>query len=111
LKKLAADESALLKLLNRWREEAEKAGGKIERIAVAFEAGWDGFWLARWLRGRGIGGRSVSPSLKRCWPSPTRSFKTPGVHRGARQRGSVVGGGAGAAAGNASDWVPQLPIR
>ena len=54
LKKLAVDESALLKLLNRWREEAEKAGRKIERIAVAFEAGRDGFWLARWLRARGI---------------------------------------------------------
>src|SRR4030081_177962 len=54
LKKLAGDESALLKLLNRWREEAEKAGRKIERIAVAFEAGRDGFWLARWLRARGI---------------------------------------------------------
>ena len=50
LKKLAVDESALLKLLNRWREEAEKAGCRIERIAVAFEAGRDGFWLARWLR-------------------------------------------------------------
>jgi transposase len=54
LKKLAVDESALLKVLNRWREEAEKAGRKIERIAVAFEAGRDGFWLARWLRARGI---------------------------------------------------------
>src|SRR5437899_12285800 len=54
LKKLAVDESALLKLLNRWREEAEKVGRKIERIAVAFEAGRDGFWLARWLRARGI---------------------------------------------------------
>jgi transposase len=54
LKKLAADETALLKLLHRWREEAEKAGRKIERIAVAFEAGRDGFWLARWLRTRGI---------------------------------------------------------
>src|SRR3979490_492167 len=54
LKKLAVDANALLKLLNRWREEAEKAGRKIERIAVAFEAGRDGFWLARWLRARGI---------------------------------------------------------
>ena len=54
LKKLAVDESALLKLLNRWREEAEKAGHRIERIAIAFEAGRDGFWLARWLRARGI---------------------------------------------------------
>jgi transposase len=54
LKKLEIDESALLKLLNRWRAEAEKAGRKIERIAVAFEAGRDGFWLARWLRARNI---------------------------------------------------------
>jgi len=54
LKKLEGDESALLKLLNRWREEAKKAGHRIERIAVAFEAGRDGFWLARWLRARGI---------------------------------------------------------
>jgi transposase len=54
LKKLAIDESALLKLLHRWREEAEKAGHSIKRIAVAFEAGRDGFWLARWLRALGI---------------------------------------------------------
>jgi transposase len=54
LKKLAADENGLLKLLERWRAEAEKAGHKIDRIAVAFEAGRDGFWLARWLRARGI---------------------------------------------------------
>jgi transposase len=54
LKKLEADESALLNLLNRWREEAKKAGHRIERIAVAFEAGRDGFWLARWLRARDI---------------------------------------------------------
>jgi transposase len=54
VKKLAVDESALLKLLHRWREEAEKAGHVIKRIAVAFEAGRDGFWLARWLGARDI---------------------------------------------------------
>jgi transposase len=54
LKKLAVDESALLKLLHRWREEAEKAGRRINRIVVAFEAGRDGFWLARWLKACGI---------------------------------------------------------
>ena len=54
LKKLAVDESALLELLHRWREEAAKAGHRIKRIAVAFEAGRDGFWLARWLRARDI---------------------------------------------------------
>jgi transposase len=54
LKKLAVDENALLKLLHRWREEAEKAGHRITRITVAFEAGRDGFWLARWLRARDV---------------------------------------------------------
>jgi transposase len=68
LKKLAIDESALLKLLNRWREEAEKGGRKIERIAVAFEAGRDGFWLARWLRARRIGSSSQGLAV----PQPQR---------------------------------------
>src|SRR5215510_8649497 len=54
LKKLAVDESALLNLLDRWRMESEKAGRKIARIAVAFEAGRDGFWLARWLRAHDV---------------------------------------------------------
>src|SRR4030088_893789 len=54
LKKLEVDESTLLKLLIRWREEAKKSGHTIERIAVAFEAGRGGFWLARWLRARDI---------------------------------------------------------
>jgi transposase len=54
LKKLSVDESSLLKLLHRWREEAAKAGHRIKRIAVAFEAGRDGFWLARWLSARDI---------------------------------------------------------
>jgi transposase len=54
LKKLVPDEEALLKLLHRWRDEAVKVGRRITRIVVAFEAGRDGFWLARWLRARGV---------------------------------------------------------
>ena len=54
LKKLAPDQDALLRLLHRWRDEAIKAGRTIVRITVAFEAGRDGFWLARWLRAHGI---------------------------------------------------------
>jgi transposase len=53
-KKLEASEAMLLALLHRWRDEAVKAGRTIERITVAFEAGRDGFWLARWLEARGI---------------------------------------------------------
>jgi hypothetical protein len=37
------DETALVGVLHRWREEAGKAGHTITRIAVAFEAGRDGF--------------------------------------------------------------------
>src|SRR6202158_265543 len=54
LKKLAIDERALLQLLHPWREEAKKPARRIARIAVAFEAARDGFWLARWLKARGI---------------------------------------------------------
>ena len=42
------------RLLHRWRDEAVRAGRTITRIALAFEAGRDGFWLARWLAARGV---------------------------------------------------------
>ena len=62
LKKQAADPVLLLRLLHRWRDEAVKAGKTIERIAVAFEAGRDGFWLARWLRAEGIEAHVIHPT-------------------------------------------------
>lgn len=54
LKKLKPDPTTLVGFLDRWRSEAEKAGHLIRRTVLAFEAGRDGFWLARWLRERGI---------------------------------------------------------
>ena len=40
---------------HRWpRRSGERRGARSLRIAVAFEAGRDGFWLARWLRARGV---------------------------------------------------------
>ena len=62
LKKLVPDENALLRLLHRWRDEAAKAGHTITRIVVAFEAGRDGFWLARWLRARGVEAYVIHPT-------------------------------------------------
>jgi transposase len=47
LKKLGPDATALLRLIERWRSEAVRAGRSIRRIALAYEAGRDGFWLAR----------------------------------------------------------------
>ena len=54
LKKLEPDASALLQIIERWRNEAIKANRPIERMVLAYEAGRDGFWLARWLRSRGV---------------------------------------------------------
>ena len=62
LKKLEPDEDALLRLLQRWREEAARAGRTITRVAVAFEAGRDGFWLARWLRARDVEAHVIHPT-------------------------------------------------
>jgi len=62
LKKLGPDAEALLTLLRRWQGEATKAGNAINRIVVAFEAGRDGFWLARWLRARGIEAYVIHPT-------------------------------------------------
>lgn len=62
LKKLAVDEEALLTLLCRWQDEAVNAGCTVTRIAVAFEAGRDGFWLARWLRARDIEAHVIHPA-------------------------------------------------
>src|SRR5215475_15666950 len=62
LKKLTTDQDALLQLLHRWRKEANEAGHVIKRITVAYEAGRDGFWLARWLRAHEIEAYVIHPS-------------------------------------------------
>ncbi|MER8467430.1 IS110 family transposase, partial [Mesorhizobium sp. M1396] len=62
LKKIDADAPSLLKLLQRWRDEAGQAGHMIKRIAVAYEAAGDGFWLARWLWARDIEAYAIHPA-------------------------------------------------
>jgi transposase len=54
LKKIVPDGTELLRVLDRWRDEATRNGRIITRITVAFEAGRDGSWLARWLSSHGI---------------------------------------------------------
>jgi transposase len=60
-KKLEPSAERLLGLLHRWRDEAVKADRKITRIALAFEAGRDGFWLARWLQAREVEAHVIHP--------------------------------------------------
>jgi transposase len=62
LKKLAADCESLLRLVRRWQEEAVKAGRKVSRTVLAYEAGRDGFWLARWLRSREVESYVIHPT-------------------------------------------------
>lgn len=62
LKKLSPAPELLEQQIHRWQAEAEQAGRTIKRIAVAFEAGRDGFWLARWLRARGIEAHVIHPT-------------------------------------------------
>ena len=54
VKKLEPDPDALQRLLERWRERGNER--QVERSAdhPGYEAGRDGFWLARWLQARGI---------------------------------------------------------
>src|SRR5882762_2981042 len=61
-KKLEPSAERLLSLLHRWRDEAVRAGKEVTRIAQAFEAGRDGFWLARWLNARGVEAHVIHPS-------------------------------------------------
>src|SRR5882672_7289172 len=61
-KKLEPSPERLLAVLHRWRDEAVRAGRTITRVTVAFEAGRDGFWLARWLEARGVEAHVIHPS-------------------------------------------------
>src|SRR5438132_12378240 len=80
-KKLEPSPERLLAVLHRWQDEAVRAGRTITRIAVAFEAGRDGFWLAPWLAARGIEAHVIhASSVADPLPSllvPARSRQTP----------------------------------
>src|SRR5271167_4725735 len=62
LKKLKPDPEQLFKLIDRWREESRRAGRVVRRVCVAFEAGRDGFWLARLLRQHAIEAYVIHPT-------------------------------------------------
>ena len=51
------DADGLLALITRKRSQAEEKLGRPVRVVCCFEAGYDGFWLHRWLCARGIENR------------------------------------------------------
>src|SRR4051812_25288394 len=108
LKKLAPDQDALLKLLHRWRAEAGQAGRAITRIAVAFEAGRDGFWLARWLRARGIEAHVIHPTSV----AVSREHRRAKTDRGSTPPCSSACFSAGCGASRSiATWPPFRPLR
>lgn len=62
LKKTTERADGLLRILENWRTQAERAGRSIERVVVAFESGRDGFWLARLLQRHGIEAYVIHPT-------------------------------------------------
>ena len=56
------DVGQVLAAIERWKGEAAKAGRTIVRVALAYEAGRDGFWIARYLMERGIEAHVMQPA-------------------------------------------------
>jgi transposase len=89
-KKIGPDPEVLLQLLYRWRDEAIKVGKEITRIAVAYETGRDGFWLARWLRARGIFPHRDRESLVKLRTSTVNRMKSILIQFGVRNFNPVL---------------------
>ena len=53
---------ALLAAITGYRTRAAATGRSIERVIAVYEAGWSGFWLARWLMRHGVEVYLVQPS-------------------------------------------------
>lgn len=56
------DLAELLGSIARWKLEAAKAGRVVQRVMLTYEAGRDGFWIARYLLAQGIEVHVVHPA-------------------------------------------------
>jgi transposase len=52
---------ALLEAVGGYRARAARAGRVVERVVLVYEAGYSGFWLARWLARHGVETFVVQP--------------------------------------------------
>jgi transposase len=59
---LSPSAEALLEAIGSYRARAARAGRSIERVVLVYEAGYSGFWLARWLARHGVEALVVQPS-------------------------------------------------
>ncbi len=56
------DTSGLMVKLDAARDRLAKVSGQVPKVIVCYEAGYDGFWLARFLEQRGIECRVMEPA-------------------------------------------------
>jgi transposase len=56
------DTAAVWHLITKKRDRAEKKLGRRLRVVSCYEAGYDGFWLHRWLAEQGVRNRVLDPS-------------------------------------------------
>jgi transposase len=59
---IAPEAAALEAAIEAYRQRAAGCGRTVTRVIVVYEAGYGGFWLARWLEVRGIEVHVVQPS-------------------------------------------------
>ncbi len=60
--KIAARADALADVIDGYKRRAATVGKTVERVVIAYEAGYSGFWLARWLRQRGMEVYIIQPA-------------------------------------------------
>jgi transposase len=58
----ACDMAGLLRQIERWKTEAQRGGRTVRRTVLSYEAGRDGFWIARYLLARGIEVQIMHPA-------------------------------------------------
>ena len=56
------NKNALLAAIDGYRARAAAVGSTADRVITTYEAGWSGFWLARWLVAQGVEVHVVQPS-------------------------------------------------
>lgn len=56
------DKLALQSAIDGYSTRAAAAGHSVDRVIAVYEAGWSGFWLARWLIAMGVEVHVIQPS-------------------------------------------------
>ena len=59
------NKNALLAAIDGYRARAAAVGYTVDRVITTYEAGWSGFWLARWLVAQGVEVHVVQPKWEK----------------------------------------------